>query len=199
MLGLLLSYMLWPNHYKLYRFLIENLPSPETSNYLEVGVGHGLFSSTILKMLPEITGTCIDISDTSIMLAKTTLKAFGADMSRLEFVHSDYLTAELPKKKFEYIIMGEVLEHVNNAPEFMTRTKELLAPGGRVYMSTCANCPALDHVYHFKCVKEIRELMTNTGFDILSDSALPADDVPEEKWMDELTTINYCCILEHQK
>lgn len=196
MLGLLLSYMLWPNHYQLYRFLVDNLPSRQTTNYLEVGVGHGLFSSTILRNIPNIRGTCIDISETSIELAKTTLRAFGADMSRIEFVHNDYLTAELPKHQFEYIVLGEVLEHVNNAPEFMSRTRDLLAPGGRVYMTTCANCPAVDHVYHFKCVKEIRKMMIDTGFKIVLDSALPADDVPEEKWMEELTTINYCCILE---
>ena len=197
MIGLLISYMLWPNHYKLFRFFLDNLPKYSINNYLEVGVGHGLFSSTILSTFPEVHGTGIDISETSIQIANNILKAFKVDTSRLNFIHCDYLKAKIETTQFDFIIMGEVLEHVNNASEFMFRTKELLKPDGHVYLSTCANCPALDHVYHFHCVKEIQKLISNAGFNIISETALPADDVPEEEWSKRLTTINYCCILEH--
>jgi cyclopropane fatty-acyl-phospholipid synthase-like methyltransferase len=98
---------------------------------------------------------------------------------------------------FDFIIMGEVLEHVNNAPDFMLRTKKLLNRGGSIYLSTCANSPALDHVYHFKSADEIRDLITSHGFRIVKDLALPAEDVPQERWASELTTINYCALLEH--
>ena len=197
MIGLLMSYMLWQNHYKLFRFFLDNLPQGNVRNYLEVGVGHGLFSSTMLSRFPDIRGTGIDISDTSIRVARSVLEAFKVDNNRLTVIHSDYLKADIEPGHFDFIIMGEVLEHVNDAPDFMARTKQILAPEGRVYLSTCANCPALDHVYHFHCVREIRDLMTEAGFRIVSDLALPADDVPEEEWEKELTTINYCCLLEH--
>jgi 2-polyprenyl-3-methyl-5-hydroxy-6-metoxy-1,4-benzoquinol methylase len=95
--------------------------------------------------------------------------------------------------------MGEVLEHVNNAPDFMARTKKLLNRGGSIYLSTCANSPALDHVYHFKSADEIRNLITSHGFKIVKDLALPAEDVPPERWDVELTTINYCALLEHSE
>ena len=197
MIGLLISYMLWPNHYKLFRFFLDNLPKHPIKKYLEVGVGHGLFSSTLLTAYPDIQGTGIDISETSIQIAENMLNTFSVDTDRLHFIHSDYLKAEIAPGQFDFIIMGEVLEHVNNAPDFMARTKQLLAPGGSVYLSTCANCPALDHVYRFHCAKEIRSLIVDSGFKIVSDLALPADAVPEEDWAKELTTINYCCLLEH--
>jgi hypothetical protein len=79
----------------------------------------------------------------------------------------------------------------------MKKTKELLAPGGRIYLSTAANSPALDHVYHFHNLKEMRDILTSNGFSIVKDLALPADDIPEKDWEKELVTINYCAILEH--
>jgi len=197
MIGLLISYMLWPNHYKLFRFFLDHLPKKTIKNYLEIGVGHGLFSSTLLDKFPEIQGTGIDISETSIRVSQSLLSAFDVNADRLTFIHSDYLKADIEPQVFDFIIMGEVLEHVNNAPEFMLKTKQLLAPGGTVYLSTCANCPALDHVYHFQCVKHIQDVITEAGFRIVSETALPADDVPEEDWDEQLTTINYCCLLEH--
>jgi 2-polyprenyl-3-methyl-5-hydroxy-6-metoxy-1,4-benzoquinol methylase len=199
MVGLLISYLFWPNHYALFQFFIKTLkPNMKIKNYLEVGVGHGLFTSNMIKRFPEIEATVVDISETSIQTAQEILNTFQVNTSQIEFIHGDYLTANLSKKSFDYIIMGEVLEHVNNAPDFMTRTKSLLNREGLIYLSTCANSPALDHVYHFKSADEIRDLITKSGFRILSDLALPAEDVPKELWAEELTTINYCALLTHE-
>lgn len=198
MVGLLLSYIFWPNHYELFKFFKENLPNKKPQNYLEVGVGHGLFTSTILKKFAGINPTIVDISETSINTSKEVMKSFNVNPSLINFVHSDYLDVQF-KNTFDFITMGEVLEHVNDAPLFMRKTKELLSSQGRIYLSTCANSPALDHVYHFHNVQGIRNLLIEEGFHIVKDLALAAEDIPEEEWEKELVTINYCAILEHKK
>lgn len=198
MVGLLISYLFWPNHYELFRFFKNNLPdAAKIKTYLEVGVGHGLFTSNMLRQYPGITAKAVDISETSIKTTKEILKTFQVEVDNIEFIHGDYLSLNFKESGFDFIIMGEVLEHVNNAPDFMVRTKKLLNRGGSIYISTCANSPALDHVYHFKSAEEIRELITSHGFKIVRDLALPAEDVPPERWASELTTINYCALLEH--
>lgn len=197
MVGLLISYMFWPNHYELFKFFDTYLPKKEVANYLEVGVGHGLFTSTILKKYPNIKPTIVDISETSINTAKEVLTSFNIDIENIDFVHQDYLKVEFDEK-FDFIIMGEVLEHVNDAPLFMKKTKELLKPGGTIYISTCANSPALDHVYRFHNVQEMRDILTDNGFNIIEDLALAAEDVPESDWERELVTINYCALIEHE-
>lgn len=196
MVGLLLSYIFWPNHYELFKFFKNNFPTTAPQNYLEVGVGHGLFTSTMIKQYPGIHPSIVDISATSIKTAKEVLKSFGVNPDAISFVHNDYLKVDI-KQKFDFIIMGEVLEHVNDAPLFMKKTKELLAPGGRIYLSTAANSPALDHVYRFHNVKEMRDMMTSHGLRIVKDLALASENVPESDWEKELVTINYCAILEH--
>jgi len=198
MVGLLISYLFWPNHYELFRFFKNNLPSSaKVNSYLEVGVGHGLFTSSILKCMPDVKATLVDISETSIKTAKEIMKTFQVDTENIEFIHGDYLKTNFTDMGFDFIIMGEVLEHVNNAPEFMMRTKGLLNQDGTIYLSTCANSPALDHVYHFKSADEIRNMIYEHGFRIIKDLALPAENVPPERWEAELTTINYCALLEH--
>lgn len=198
MVGLLLSYLLWPNHYELFRFFLNHLRQREIGSYLEVGVGHGLFTSTMQKQYPGIETTIIDISETSIKTAKKVLKAFNPNTEALRFIHGDYLDTPTESFQFDFIIMGEVLEHVNDGFQFMSKTKSLLKPGGSVYMSTAANSPALDHVLHFHNVEEIRRMMDDAGFRIESELALPAEDIPEQRWEEELVTINYCAILKHK-
>ena len=39
--------------------------------------------------------------------------------------------------------------------------------------------------------------MTESGFRIRHDLALAAENIPEEKWEEELVTVNYCALLEH--
>lgn len=197
MVGLLISYLFWPNHYKLYQFFKNNLPAKETTkSYLEVGVGHGLFTTTMLRNYPGILATLVDISETSIKTANELLGAFTVDRSNIKFIFGDFFTVTIPEK-YDFIIMGEVLEHVNDAFGFMRRAKELLKPNGSIYMSTAANSPALDHVYHFHNEQEIRDLLAETGFSIESELVLPADEIPKERWAEELVTLNYCALLKH--
>ena len=198
MVGLLLSYLFWANHYELFRFFLKNLPKHEIKSYLEVGVGHGLFTSTMLSQYPSTKATIVDISETSIRTAKEILETFQVDHSPINFIHGDYLKTSVDESGFDFIIMGEVLEHVNDATSFMRKTKSLLNHNGTIYLSTAANSPALDHVYHFHSADEIRELIHDTGFKIISDLALPAEDVPSERWEEELVTINYCALLAHE-
>lgn len=195
MVGLLISYLFWRNHYEMFQFFAKNLPFDGRS-YLEVGVGHGLFLATAMRNNPQIQPTVVDISETSIGVAKDFLDAFGVDQSKIQFINKDYLKLSFDsERQFDRIVMGEVLEHVNEPELFLQKTKSLLAPGGQVFISTCANAPAIDHVYHFHNCEEIRDLIRQAGFKILKDLALPSEDLPEKEWEKEMITINYCAIL----
>jgi 2-polyprenyl-3-methyl-5-hydroxy-6-metoxy-1,4-benzoquinol methylase len=193
--GLLLSYMFWPNHYRLFRFFRQLLDGRPVRRYLEVGAGHGLFVAETMRRFPDLEVTVLDISETSIAVAREMLRTFRIDPDRVTFLHGDFLRIDLEPSGYDLIVMGEVLEHVNEAPEFMRRARQLMAPGGRVFMTTCANCPAVDHVYRFHNVAEIIGLIRGAGLEVEEDLTLAAEDVPMERWEDELVTINYAGVL----
>lgn len=196
MVGLFLSYMMWPNHYKMLHFYKEYLKtSKPVGRYLDVAPGHGLFTVETLQRFDKLNATLLDISETSIAVTKEILNTFQVDPKRIDFINGDFLTAPIEGGNFDLLTMGEVLEHVNDALGFMKRGCELIDDTGRIYMTTCTNAPAIDHIYHFHNCDEIRDLMSQAGLRILKEGVYPAEDVPEERCEEELITINYCAIL----
>jgi ubiquinone/menaquinone biosynthesis C-methylase UbiE len=194
-IGLLLSYLFWPNHYEMFQFYIGYLQEIKVDRCLEVGAGHGLFTAEILQRFPAATLTLVDISAASIEVACQVLNGFGIEPSRIQSIRSDFMDAPFPAASFDCVVMGEVLEHVNDARGFLIKARHFLRPNGTIFLTTCANCPAPDHVYHFHTVAEIRDLITSAGLRIRREQALAAEAVPQELWEKELITINYSAIL----
>lgn len=199
MVGLLISQMLWPNHYRLFRFFQKVLAKAKPARYLEVGAGHGMFILEALRRFPKLEVVICDISKTSIEISKRILLSFGIDLSKVQFVHADFFEFSFGGRRFEFITLGEVLEHVKDATEFMRRIHDFLLPNGVVYVSTCANCPAVDHVYHFHSVHEIRKVLFDSNFLIVDEIVLPAEDVPKNLWEEQLITVNYAAKLSSGK
>jgi 2-polyprenyl-3-methyl-5-hydroxy-6-metoxy-1,4-benzoquinol methylase len=196
MVGLCMSYFLWPNHYKMYDFFQRFLSSgPNITKYLDVAPGHGLFAAEVLTKYLDATATIVDISSTSLEVSMELLGSFGVDSARYEALHGDFLETEIGSKDFDLITMGEVLEHVEDPLTFLKRAAELLGDNGRIFMTTCSNAPAIDHIYHFHNSEEIRDLIRDSGLIIEMEESIPAEDVPEEDCEKELVTVNYCCIL----
>ena len=185
--GLMLSYLFWQNHYEMMKFYIAHLP--QSPRYvLDVGAGHGLFSVEMLRENPEVYLDIVDISEASLQLTHETLQAMGVYPAKVLFRHGDFLTETFGEHGYDFLIMGEIIEHVEDVQGFLQKASSLLRHGGKIFLSTCANCPAPDHVYQFHSVNEIRETIYRSGLVINSDLALPTLS----------TTVNYCAILSRE-
>jgi SAM-dependent methyltransferase len=196
MVGLFLSYLLWPNHFKIISFFktyIQQVPAIES--YLEIAPGHGLFAMEVMRRFPGLKSTLLDISETSIRVTGEILAAFQVAPSRLRFINGDFLSVLIEGDGFDFVSMGEVLEHVNDPARFLQRACRLLRPGGTIFMSTCVNCPAIDHVYNFRNADEIRNMIYGSGLSILKDRVLPVEIMSEARCREGLAAINYCSIL----
>ncbi len=75
--------------------------------------------------------------------------------------------------QFDFITMGEVIEHVEDPKPLLQNISRLLKPQGKAFLTTCANSPAIDHIYLFHNVEEIRELFSNCGLEIVEEIILP--------------------------
>jgi 2-polyprenyl-3-methyl-5-hydroxy-6-metoxy-1,4-benzoquinol methylase len=94
--------------------------------------------------------------------------------------------------------MGEVLEHVKSPDRLMQKLHSMLNPDGRIFVSTCTNAPAIDHVYLFRHVDEIRKLLSDSGFIIENELVLPVENLPMSQVIAEKITVNYCSILKRK-
>ncbi len=199
MFGLALSQFLWSTHYEMYSCLKNALDnnSNDIKSYLEIGPGHGLFLSKALETLSdEAKLTAIDISPISMNITKSIVNYFHPEaQARVDFHTGDMLDLNFPGE-FDFITMGEVIEHVNNPDVLLRKLCNLLSVKGNAFISTCVDCPAIDHVYHFKSVEEIREMLHNCGLEITEECILPVEDMPLNDIVKNKITINYCAIVK---
>lgn len=198
MVGLGFSQFLWSSHYEMYEHLkVELLLAKQKINsYLEIGPGHGLFLKYAVQNLKAASDVMvIDISETSIDMARALLMQDPASKrQKIEYITKDFLKFN-HGKKFDFVVMGEVLEHVDNPKEMLQKIRHLLQYNGKAFVSTCINCPMTDHVFQFNTVDEIRELFAEAGLQIQSERVLPVEDLAFEEIMRRKITINYSAMV----
>jgi 2-polyprenyl-3-methyl-5-hydroxy-6-metoxy-1,4-benzoquinol methylase len=198
MVGLALSLYLWPTHYEMFSFLRSEITkySDSVHSYLEIGPGHGLFLMNALNVLINLKRiVAVDISEESIRGTKSIAKFFfGNRAKEIEFYVSDILEYT-SDEEYDFIVAGEVLEHVEEPHEVLKKIRSLLKDNGLCFISTCTNAPAPDHLYHFKTIEEIEKLITNNGFFIQRERVLPVEDLPMHEIVRQRVTINYCALI----
>ena len=197
MMGLGLSTVLWPSHIAIYKFFRNFINDSDYQNgggYLEVGAGHGLFSWSVLRKNGWDFYDIVDISETSIKLSRDALYQFVATRN-LRFIHADFLAIE-NDATYATIVIGEVLEHVENPVRFIKKARCLLSSQGRVYISTCLNAPEPDHIYLFTHVNEVEKLFTDSDFVIEQKAYFPYEEHTVGECEEEKLPINVAYILK---
>ena len=159
MYGLALTLYLWPNHLQIFRHFQRTLASAHGGSYLEIGPGHGAFFR--YAMLHGGFRTCVgvDISPTSLGMTRRMLESLGTSAAvSWRLIEADLLAATDLGGNYDVIVMGEVLEHVEQPGRFLARLRDLAAPGALLYVTTAINAPAIDHIYLFRSVEEVEDL-----------------------------------------
>lgn len=201
-IALAISQFLWSTHYKMYQFLIKNIKQRKENirNYLEIGPGHGLFLKDAYKILAKENSnfrmTALDISKTAMNITKSIINHL-IGKTNIEYLVMDMLDYE-KDIKYDFISMGEVIEHVNFPNQLLLKFSKLLSDKGCGFISTCVDCPTIDHVYHFKSVGEIQQMVQNNGLIIEDELILPVEDLPMHEIVAKKITINYCAIVRRK-
>lgn len=161
--ALVISHILWSHHFKMIQFF-RSLTSKygEFGNgreiILDVGAGHGLFSKTIIETMPNYKRIDVmDISDESLNMAHAFL---GDD--RIEYIKQDIKTF-LPFYKYDIVIMGEILEHMDDPLAVLKHASTLLSKDGVIWITVPTNAPAIDHIYLFRNKMDVLRLIDDAG------------------------------------
>jgi 2-polyprenyl-3-methyl-5-hydroxy-6-metoxy-1,4-benzoquinol methylase len=201
MLGLALSQFLWEHHYKVFNFFSQQLTSiSNNANVLEIGSGHGLFLVELLEKV-SLLKNCdvVDISETSLEMTKNIYKTLNLDKKHnVNFVLND-VNDYKSQYLYDFIVMGEVLEHVEHPGKILDKLYTLLEDNGEVYISTCSNCPAIDHITYFKDIEDIRLLVEESEFIIKEECIAPSESMSMDKLQKYKVDIVYAAILKKGK
>ena len=201
MLALALSQFIWKHHYLVFNFykdIIQKINNED--NILEVGSGHGLFLLELLKITDKSKIIdVVDISKSSIRMTKNIIKSINTDYMENIHFHTSDINDYKANKRYNFITMGEVIEHVNDPFSILKNLYNLLSDDGQLFITTCVNCPAIDHVYHFKNIEEIKVLIKKTGFKIDMELIVPSED-KSEKYLEKFKVdIIYSAVLKKIK
>lgn len=182
--GLLLSEALWPNHFVLGQAFKQSLVSelPKNAHVLEVGVGTGYHLDLLLTCRPDVRYTGFDISSYAIDFCRHYAFGTSGEDQRVNFIQGNVSDGlPFPGERFDAIVMGEILEHIDNPAAVLRDAIRTLRPEGAMFLTTVAFAANIDHIFMFERIADIRDILADTGWEIKREWPLPVypSDNPE--------------------
>lgn len=166
MVGLALSSYWWINHVELRRFFARFMHGRRGAIYREVGPGHGLYFLEALRGAGFQRYEGIDISETSVAMTRRVVESgyFGV-FDQATVAQADFL-ADAVREPADLLVMGEILEHVENPGEFLRCAHESTRADATIFLTTCFNSPAVDHIYNPGSMAALEQLAQDAGFSV---------------------------------
>ena len=172
MQGLGISQYLWPQHLSCIRFFHEICVNQQkVRDYLEIGPGHGQYLREAVRSDIAEQYTALDISETSLEFTKRLIDHFIPEKGKfVQYECGDASQGDMAGK-YNFIVLCEVLEHVEHPLELLQNLRKLLVPGGHAFVSVPVNGPAVDHIYLFRTVDEATAMAGQAGFKVVEQRA----------------------------
>jgi ubiquinone/menaquinone biosynthesis C-methylase UbiE len=106
-----------------------------------------------------------DVSSVSLRETRAALETLGLTKP-VALVETDILQAAQPDKKFDLIVISEVLEHLETPDVALRFLRNCLNEDGRIFINVPLNSPSPDHIYLLSTPDEVRALVEDAGFKV---------------------------------
>jgi 2-polyprenyl-3-methyl-5-hydroxy-6-metoxy-1,4-benzoquinol methylase len=196
MYGLALTAFLWPNHAALSEFFERSFPRGKKGAYLEIGPGHGYYLKRAAELGAFETLTGIDLSPTSVEMTRDILAHSGfTSRGGVHVLERDFLDFSANDATYSCVVMGEVLEHVEDPGLFLRKIAELSDRDTHIFVTTCCNAPAVDHIFLFRSPHDVEDLVLGSGLDIVDSTYVPYAGKTLEECERDALSVNVAYVL----
>jgi len=192
--GLLLSNVVWNNHAQAIScYRREYLPSLKPGHeFLEIGPGHGLFLYFAARSSNASTISGWDVSPTSIQHTRRALEVLCVARP-VDLLLQNLFGAQQDGRRFDAIVMSEVLEHLEDPVAALKAAMGWLTPGGTIWINVPANSPAPDHIFLVQSPEHACDIVRAAGLTVISARAFPMTGATLEQARRRLLAIS--CVI----
>lgn len=176
-IGSSITHYLWLNHIQLNRFYNKKIQEyirlaqeeynmPESSMvYLEAGIGGGEYFVETIKQTNFKIYNGVDISTQAVKESKDFLDYNNISDSKYNIQCIDFFQYDF-QKAADLFVCSEVLEHIEQPDLFLKKIYDVTKESSFIYITTAINAPSTGHIYLFRNMDEVKELVHNAGFKI---------------------------------
>lgn len=174
--GLLLTYIAWPNHYRLLNWYRDAyLSRAPAGECLEIGPGHGWLALWQLRSNHANQFLGLDISPHSVAYSRAIIGAGGVRSERWRVLECDAQKGIVNhSKRFDRVVIAEVIEHLDHPEVVVNLAREHSHSGTLFFITTVVNIEAVDHIHLFRSLDEVRDFCRDKcGLEIVDELDLP--------------------------
>lgn len=197
MLGLCLAEYFWETVLKIHRFYEKVIKTVSGERYLEIGPGHGKYFLEAYNLGRFKEYVAVDVSQTSIDMTDEYMKRYAKDSEEKEYKlicqDATLLNTDI---QYDFIVIQEVLEHLEDPLQMLKTIHSLLTPTGTAYALMPITAPSRVHIFLFKNVAHVKNMVEEAGFEIVTEEYVTANKVTIEDAEERKLPINACLLLK---
>ncbi len=162
--GLLLTQVLWFNHVATTTMYLARVLGAMTEpfDYLEVGPGHGLSICFAAASPLSRSLEAWDVSAASLAETRAALARLGV-AKPVALVDADIMQAGAAGKRFDLIVLSEILEHLERPVEALASLRPVMSERARLFINVPINSPSPDHLALFASPDDVVALVEGAG------------------------------------
>lgn len=115
---------------------LKNSKNERLNSILDAGSGFGQYTYFMAKRFPHAMILSVDVKEDQIEDCRYFFSRIG--LNNCEFAVKDLTKMEF-KDKFDFVLSVDVMEHIEDDEEVLSRFYAALKPGGRVMINTPSN------------------------------------------------------------
>ncbi len=150
------------------RFFVPRLAG--AARGIEIGFGDGFYLWAILKRVPEIRVTGLDISQHAVDFTAKLLAASGIAPTRYALRLGNLCEPlQLDDRSQDWCVLTEVIEHVADPVFSLGEIGRIMRADGMFFISTVIDSNHMDHITNFDSPQVLTDLLQSAGF-VIEDS-----------------------------